>query len=286
MESNVLRLTYQPPFDWEAMLMFFRIRGVEGIEQIEGEVYRRTIRHGEEFGTVEVTNGAAQHTLVAKFNLPSGQIPKDASVRLRRMFDLAADVKTIGEYLSRDATLAPLAALRPAMRVPGGWDNFEVAIRTVNGQQVSLAAAARLNARLVERCGDVFDGSRIFPTPQQVIEADLSAMGMPGARVATLRAMAEAVIANPNLFQPSENVEATVAKLREIKGIGEWSAQYIALRACREADAFPASDVGLLRGAVNENGRRPTPLELLARAETWRPWRGYAAQHIWAADAA
>jgi AraC family transcriptional regulator of adaptative response / DNA-3-methyladenine glycosylase II len=107
---------------------------------------------------------------------------------------------------------------------------------------------------------------------------------MPAARRAALRALAEAVLADPDLFRPLGTVEEAIARLRAIRGVGEWTAQYIALRALREPDAFPASDIGLLRGAAGGTGARPTPADLLRRSEPWRPWRAYAAQHLWAAD--
>ncbi len=129
------------------------------------------------------------------------------------------------------------------------------------------------------------DRRLVFPGPSQVLAADLSALGMPNARKATLKAVAEAALAEPQLFGSLGGVDETVARLRGIRGVGDWTAQYIALRAARETDAFPASDVGLLRGAA-ERGQRPSPADLHGRAEAWRPWRAYAAQHLWAADSA
>ncbi|WP_316976374.1 DNA-3-methyladenine glycosylase family protein [Shumkonia mesophila] len=288
----VLRLSYEPPYDWPAMLAFFRQRAVEGVEAVEGAVYRRAVRLGDGEGTIEVTDDPGRDGLVATVRL-SGGVAVDAAVfRLRRMFDLDADLAAINAHLADDPMLAPLVAARPAVRVPGGWDGFEIAMRTVIGQQVSIAAARRLNGRLVERCGGDLPHaagggpSRLFPTPRQVMAADLAAMGMPGARVAALKAVAEAALNDPHLFSRAATVEETVARLRAVKGIGEWTAHYIAMRACREMDAFPASDVGLLRGAADAAGLRPRPADLLARAEAWRPWRAYAAQQIWAADAA
>jgi AraC family transcriptional regulator of adaptative response / DNA-3-methyladenine glycosylase II len=127
--------------------------------------------------------------------------------------------------------------------------------------------------------------SHVFPSPEQVAASDLATLGMPGARRATLQAIARAVLADPLLFSPSRGLDESIARLRAVPGIGDWTAHYIALRALRETDAFPASDVGLLRAAATADGARPTPAALLARAEAWRPWRAYAAQHLWAADA-
>ncbi len=291
-DGAVLRLSYEAPYDWPAMLAFVRLRAVAGIEAVEGAVYRRAVRLGDGEGTIEVTDDPGRDGLVATLRLSDGGTVDGVAFRLRRMFDLDAALADVNAHLSRDPGLAPLVAARPAVRVPGGWDGFEIAMRAVIGQQVSIAAARRLNGRLVERCEGGLPSAagggpnRLFPTPRQVIAADLSAMGMPGARIAALRAVAEAALNDPHLFRRAATVEETVARLRAVKGIGEWTAHYIAMRACREMDAFPASDVGLLRGAADATGLRPRPAELLARAEAWRPWRAYAAQQIWAADAA
>jgi AraC family transcriptional regulator of adaptative response / DNA-3-methyladenine glycosylase II len=167
----------------------------------------------------------------------------------------------------------------------------------VLGQQVTVEAGRRLAGQLVQACGGTVAAgprrapgepgiSRVFPTAAQVAAADLSGLGMPGARRQTLHAIALAALAEPRLFEPLATIEDTVARLCAIRGVGDWTAHYIALRAAREPDAFPASDVALLRGAADRNGVRPTPAALVARAERWRPWRAYAAQHLWTADAA
>ena len=161
--------------------------------------------------------------------------------------------------------MAPLVAAGPASRVLRGWDGFEVAARSVIGQQVTVAQARRLNGILVDRCGSELPAgadeglSRVFPTPQRVLDADLSAMGMPGARVATLKTVASAVLAEPRLFDPAGFIDETIARLRAIRGIGDLDGSLIAMCACGEPDAFPASDVGLLRGAADATGHRPTP---------------------------
>jgi AraC family transcriptional regulator of adaptative response / DNA-3-methyladenine glycosylase II len=159
---------------------------------------------------------------------------------------------------------------------------------------VTVEAGRKLGSRLTQICGTALPaahGNRpalrlAFPTAEQVAAADLSTLGMPNARKETLVALARAALQDPSLFQPQGSIEETVARLRAIRGIGEWTAHYIALRAVRETDAFPASDIGLLRGAAIGVGARPSPAVLQDRAETWRPWRAYAAQHLWAADAA
>lgn len=288
-----VKLRYRPPYDWPAMLAFFRARAVEGVECVDGGRYRRTVLQDGELGTVEIAHLATEQSLAATIRIGSVRALPGIVARIRRVFDLGADVATIGAHLARDPLLAPLVAARPGLRAPGGWDGFEQAVRAVLGQQVTIEAARRLAGRLVRLCGTRLPPAACgdpalayaFPTPAQVVAADLSSLGMPGARKAALVAIAEAALADPLLFQPAGTIEETVARLRAIRGVGEWTAHYIALRAVRETDAFPASDIGLLRGAA-AGGLRPSPAALLARAEPWRPWRAYAAQHLWAADAA
>jgi AraC family transcriptional regulator, regulatory protein of adaptative response / DNA-3-methyladenine glycosylase II len=189
--------------------------------------------------------------------------------------------------------MAALVAKRPGLRAPGGWDGFEIAVRAVLGQQISVVAARRLAGQLAALQGRAVprsflmhpDLSRAFPTAKRLATSSSIGLGMPAARLMALKAVAEAAVADPNLFRPFGNIEETVARLRTIRGIGEWTAQYIALRAIREMDAFPATDIGLLRSIASVNGEKTKASDLLMRAESWRPWRAYAAQHLWAADA-
>lgn len=289
--TGAVRLSYQPPYDWAAALSFLERRAVENVERVAGGVYRRTVRCADHAGVLEATHdGAAEELVVAVQGLPDALVA-EATARVRHMFDLDADLVAIGAHLSRDRFMAPLVAARPGLRVMRGWDGFEVAARSIIGQQVSVARARHLNGVLVTRAGR--EGPRLddqpcrlFPTPRQVLDADLDGMGMPGARIATLRAVASAAIEDARLFDRGITIEATVARLRAIRGIGEWTAHYIAMRACGEPDAFPSSDIGLLRGGADRHGRRPLPADLLVRAEAWRPWRAYAAHQLWAHDTA
>lgn len=283
-----LRLRYRPPYDWDAMLEHLGTRAVDGVEEVAGGRYRRTVEHDGAFGLVEVAHDPARESIIATIRFPSVRALPAIVARVRRVFDVGADIEAIDAHLSRDPFLAPLVASRPGLRAPGAWNGFELAVRAILGQQVSVEAARRLAGRLVEICGATVAPSgglcRVFPSPQRVVAAGLGALRMPGARRAALVALAEAAVADRDLFRPFGTVDEAIARLRAIRGVGEWTAQYIALRALREPDAFPASDVGLLRGATN-GGPRPTPAELLARSEPWRPWRAYAAQHLWAASA-
>jgi AraC family transcriptional regulator of adaptative response / DNA-3-methyladenine glycosylase II len=289
-----VRLSYRPPYDWDAMLAFLKARAIDGVECIEDDAYGRTVQQDGETGTVEVIHLPERASLSVAIRFPSVRALPGIVARIRRVFDLGADVTAIGAHLAQDPLLAPLIRERPGLRAPGGWDGFELAVRAVLGQQVTVEAARKLAGKLVQICGTPLRAGQrskpalriAFPTAAQVVNADLSALGMPAARKEALVTLARAALHDPSLFQPQGTVEETVKRLRAIRGIGEWTAHYIALRAVRETDAFPASDIGLLRGAAIRVGSRPTPAVLQDRAETWRPWRAYAAQHLWAADAA
>lgn len=278
-----VQLHYRHSYDWNAMCAHLSARAIDGVERLDDTGYSRSVRHEGEAGTIHVAPGK-KNSLAVTIQFPRVKSLAALVGRVRRMFDLDADVATIGPQLSRDPLLAKLISARPGLRTPGAWDGFELAVRAILGQQVTVVAARRLAGKLVKVCNAQTRDAALpllFPEPAEVIAADLGALGMPGARKATLIAMAKAALKDPSLFDPLSTVEATVARLREIPGVGEWTAQYIALRAAREPDAFPASDVGLLRGAARRDGTRPTPAELLERAERWRPWRAYAAQHLW-----
>ncbi len=288
----VLRLRYRPPYDWESILSFLRARAVPGVEVVEGGRYCRTVDIDGLLGSVEVTHLPEKQSLAVRIRFPDVRSLPAIVNRVRRLFDLGADIQTIGDHLSGDPILAPLVAQRPGLRAPGGWDGFEIAVRAVLGQQISVAAARRLAGQLVSIHGNAVQKSfcihaelaRVFPGPKTLASVSSLGLGMPRARGAALKAVAQAALADPNLFRPFGDVEETVRRLRTIQGVGEWTAQYIALRAIREMDAFPATDIGLLRGVASIDGEKSSAAALLVRAENWRPWRAYAAQHLWAAD--
>ena len=284
-----LLLRYHPPYDWPAMLNFLRVRAIAGIEEIAGDTYRRTINLDGVQGSVSVCPGTGNALRASVRFAKLSSLPAIIA-RLRRVFDLAADPLAIGAHLAHDPVLAPLIKARPGLRVPGAWDGFELAIRAVLGQQITVVAAARLAGKLVASYGKRLpeaDGglTHVFPRPERLATARLGSLGMPQSRAATLSAVAAAAVADPHLFDASGTLEEAVERLRSIKGIGEWTAQYIALRQLREPDAFPAADIGLMRAMAGRDGKRPTAPELLDRANTWRPWRAYAAQHLWASSA-
>ena len=288
-----LLLGHTGPYDWPAVVDFLAARAIPGVERVEPGRYSRTVEVHGQVGTIEVSPAPRQAALAATIRVPAVDALAAIVARVRCVFDLSADARAIAAHLSRDATLAPLVAERPGLRVPGAWDGFEMAVRAVLGQQVTVKAARLLCGRLAERYGEPLRAaqaaaaglSRVFPRPERLAVADLAGLGLPRARARTLAALASAAVSDPRLFEPGRDLETSVARLRALPGIGEWTAQYVALRALREPDAFPAADVGLQRATTAPDGRRPSPHELRARAEAWRPWRGYAAQHLWTADA-
>jgi AraC family transcriptional regulator of adaptative response / DNA-3-methyladenine glycosylase II len=289
-----LRLRYRAPYDWESMLGFLEARAIPEVEVVENGRYFRTVEMDGFSGAIEVWHQPEKQNVCVRIRFPNVRSLPAIVARVRRQFDLGADIETIDSHLSNDPMLASLVARRPGLRAPGGWDGFELAVRAVLGQQISVAAARKLAGQIVALHGrplaKEFVGraglSRVFPTAERLAKVESIGLGMPVARLATLKALAVAAIEDKNLFCQMGSIEAAIERLKAIRGIGEWTAQYIALRALREMDAFPAADIGLLRGAAGMDTTASfTPTLLLDRAESWRPWRAYAAQHLWASDA-
>jgi AraC family transcriptional regulator, regulatory protein of adaptative response / DNA-3-methyladenine glycosylase II len=286
-----VRLPYRPPYDWDAMLSFLRARAIPGVEIVCGDSYRRTIAVGGNSGIISV-QPADKNRIDVRVRFPDMAALPSIIARVRRVFDLAADPDTIGAHLALDGVLAPLVRARPGLRVPGAWDGFELAVRAIFGQQITVPAATKLLGRLVQAFGDQLPSvmgeeglSHLFPSTARVAKADLATLGMPAARAGAVTSLAQAISVDPAIFSRGASLEDAIVKLRSLPGIGEWTAQYIAMRELREPDAFPAADIGLLRAMTDSAGRRPSPSELLSRSEGWRPWRAYAALHLWAAGA-
>ena len=285
-----VRLAYRPPYDWDAMLSFLAARAIPGVEMVAGNTYRRSIAIGGQCGVISVAPSDRNRVNVA-IRFPDMAALSRIIARVRRVFDLAADPDAIGAHLALDPALAPLVAARPGLRVPGAWDGFELAVRAIFGQQITVPAATKLLGKLVEAHGARLPAaiteseglSHVFPSPASLAKADLSVLGMPNSRSMAVTSLAQAIAADPATFSRGASLEDAIAKLRTLPGVGEWTAQYIAMRELREPDAFPAADIGLLRAMADADGRRPSPAELLLRAERWRPWRAYAALHLWAA---
>ncbi len=281
-------LSYRLPFDWDRLLAFFAARATPGVEAVQDGRYLRTVAIGDQRGIVEVHDTGEQLSLSLHGVATSALFP--IVQRMRGVFDLDASTDDIAGILLRDKRLARLLKTSPGVRVPGSWDGFELTVRAILGQQVSVSAATTLAGRIAERYGERVDiavhgleqaPQRLFPTAPMLQRARLENLGIIGSRARTIRSVARAVVAGELRFDPAETPENLRASLLSIKGIGDWTAEYVAMRAMKDPDAFPASDLGLLR-AFDRSGRaRMKPAELSQRAEAWRPWRAYAALLLW-----
>lgn len=262
------------------MLGFLAARAVTGMETVVDGVYSRSIGLNGFHGTVSVWPGDGD-VLEVELDFTDPSAVPEIVARLRRMFDLDADLSTMQRHLAADPLLARLIAERPGLRVPGAWDGLELAFRAVLGQQITVVAAIRLAGKLVAQYGEPLPSAvpgltHVFPQAAVLANADLAALGMPKSRGRTLSGVAQASLEDPLLFASG------TARLLALHGIGDWTAQYIALRQLRDMDGFPTGDVGLLRALEVLEGERMTARELSVRAEAWRPFRGYAAQVLWA----
>jgi DNA-3-methyladenine glycosylase II len=276
-------MAFAAPYDWPAMLGFLSARAIAGMETVVGDVYSRSIGLNGVHGTLSIQPATAD-ALELTLDFPDPTALPEIVARLRRMFDLDADLITMQRHLSNDPLLARLIAERPGLRVPGAWDGLELAIRAVLGQQITVVAAIKLAGKLVAQYGVPLVSPRegltyVFPGASVLAAADLATLGMPKSRGRTLSGVAQALLDDPLLFEPGR--EGGVARLLALHGIGEWTAQYIALRQLREMDGFANGDVGLINALAALEGEPVTAKQLLLRAEAWRPYRGYAAQLLW-----
>ncbi len=277
-----LALPFRAPLDWDGLLGWFTPRLAPGVEVIEGRVYRRSIELAGVAGVIEVHPPAPGRTSL-ELRVPGDAAPHLAEIaaRVRRIFDLEADVLSIAEQLGTDPLLSGVA------RVPGCWDRFELAVRTIVGQQVTVVGATRLFGRIVTRFGRPLPEPRdagpthLFPGPETLADADIAAVGIPRARANTIRGLAQAVADGEPVLELAADLDTAVSRLRTLPGIGDWTAQYIAMRALREPDAFPAGDLGLRKAVRRREEGLPTPAQVRRGAEAWRPWRAYAAMMLW-----
>lgn len=280
-----LRLAYRPPYDWDGIARFLARRAIPGVERVDAADYARTLALPDGPAVVHVRPIEGDTALELRIQGAAPAARPHVTATARRCFDLAADPARIRRGLGSDPLLGPLVRRRPGLRIPGVWDPFECAVRAIVGQQVSVAAGRTLAARLVARSGAAAPpGTRglthVFPTPEAVASADLTGLGLTTARGEALKALARAV-ANGSLDLTAATHDVTAA-LAALPGIGPWTAQYVALRGLGEPDAFPTADLVVRKMAAGD-GPPLTARALEARAEAWRPWRGYAVLHLWRA---
>jgi len=291
-QELVLRLPYRAPFDWRHAIGFLAARAITGVEWVSPDAYHRAVQIDDRFGVIGVTASQAGDWLLLR--VPPTLSPHLVHIvaRVRRLFDLSADPSAIATVLSVDAELRRFVRRRPGLRVPGAWQGFETAVRAIVGQQISVKGATTILGRLVARFGTPLpDGAangaserltHAFPAAEVLAVADLTRLGMPSSRAAAISTLAAAVSDGQFSLEDPFGLEEAVARLCVLPGIGRWTAEYIAMRALGEPDAFPAGDLGLRR-ALQGLGTRPSERELRARAEAWSPWRAYAAMYLWTA---
>ncbi len=258
---------------------FLATRAIPGVESVDDGIYRRSIVVGGVPGTIELSH--AHSEVILEIDHPRPESLLGIVSRARRLCDLDADPVAIASSLAADALLRPLVKARPGLRVPGAWDGFELGIRAILGQQISVRGASTLAGRLVERFGRRLDSTRpgvthLFPCPEDLADADLASIGLPKKRAETLSAFSAAVASGQLKLDGFVAPEQVSEQLKSIAGIGAWTAGYISMRALNDPDAFPAADLVLIRAAGAGTAR-----ELEGLAERWRPWRAYAALHLW-----
>jgi AraC family transcriptional regulator of adaptative response / DNA-3-methyladenine glycosylase II len=275
-------LSFRPPFDWPAINAFLNTRSIAGVEAVRGSSYRRTVRIAsggkEHAGWIAVTISPKKPALHITVSASLAKALPLVLSRVKALMDLACHPVEVAQ------ALGPLAKRHPGMRVPGAFDGFEIAVRAILGQQVTVAAARTLAGRFADTFGDSittpFDSlTTLFPTATRIAAlppARVARLGMPGARARTIVALARAIADGQLILAPNADIEPTLARLRALPGVGEWTAQYIAMRALSWPDAFPHTDLGVMKALGGKNAR-----QVLAAGETWRPWRAYAVMHLW-----
>lgn len=286
-DEVVLKLSFRPPYDWPQMCDSLAARAVPGVERVDERGYARTVKLDAGQAIVCIRALDRDDALELRVRGAAPTMLFQISSTARRMFDLAADPSRIAAAFKADDLLAPLVKRRPGLRIPGAWDAFECAVRALLGEHVDVAAARTLAARLVARVGEpmgepVEGLTHFFPTPQALATAELGDLGLAANRIATIRALARATCEGK--VDLGAGVEEITAALTSLPGFDAGAADYVALCALGEPDAFPRADLIVRRMAGSE--RKPlTVRELDARTETWRPWRGYALIHLWQAAA-
>jgi AraC family transcriptional regulator of adaptative response / DNA-3-methyladenine glycosylase II len=283
-----VRLPYRAPFDWQRMLRFFRDRATPGVEAVTGDSYRRSLQIGGEHAIVDVRPDRRDGYLSLTLKSVNTKALFETVQTAKEVFDLDAPISEIGATLADDADLRRLLKKNPGVRVPGAWDGYELTIRAILGQQVSVKAATTLAGRIAAQYGEALDAgdsgdepglTHVFPQPERLARARFNHVGIVQSRAATIRRVSAAVANGDIRFDLAQDPDEFCRTLTAIKGIGPWTAEYVAMRALKNPDAFPGSDLGLISAIAYPE--RVTPKELTERAENWRPWRAYAAMLLW-----
>lgn len=282
--TSTLQLCYRPPYDWEEMVKFLGVRGMRSVEFVTAKSYARTVRLGRQTGWIRVMHAPEKCALVVEFTHTLSPVLPALLGRLRNLFDLTARPDVIAAHLRKDAMLRKSVTRNPGLRVPGAFDGFEMAVRAILGQQITVKAATTLAGRFAETFGEKIETpfpelTRLSPLAGRIARADvgeIARLGIVSARAASLIALARAVQSGSLTLDSGASPAADIERLATLPGIGLWTAHYIAMRALRWPDAFPKEDIAVRK---NLGGVGAKQAEEMSRA--WSPWRSYAVMHIW-----
>lgn len=285
-ETSTLQLSYRPPYDWTGLLAFLKARELIGIEWVGKDFYARTVQLGASKGWVKVTQAKKKNALLLEFAHSLTPVLPALLSRVRDLFDLNARPDIIGKQLSKDKRLGALVRRTPGMRVPGAFSGFEIGLRAIIGQQVTVMSATTIACRFVEALGESCitpypELNRLTPEAARVVKAsvdDIAKLGIVSVRSKSIIALAQAEVSGeiPLDSGVHQNPEQTIKRLTALPGIGQWTAHYIAMRALRWPDAFPQEDTGVRNNLGGVSGKQAAEM-----SQAWRPWRSYAVLHIW-----
>jgi AraC family transcriptional regulator of adaptative response / DNA-3-methyladenine glycosylase II len=274
----VCEVAYRPPLDWQALLSYLAGRAIAGVEMVEGNRYSRTVRQGQQQGWLAVEPFPDKHALQVKLSLSLVPVLLPTLTRVKALFDLAAEPQQIAAHLGA------LALHHPGLRVPGAFNGFEIAVRTILGQQVSIKAATTLMGRLVRSFGEPITTpfrslTHLSPTAERVAQADvteIASLGIVRMRAQSIVTLAQAIADRTVSLNPGREIERTIAQLQEFPGIGPWTAHYIAMRVLADPDVFLPTDLEIRQVLGETNSKRMVEI-----AAAWQPWRSYATVHLW-----
>lgn len=280
-----IELSYRPPFDWPLMLKFFRERQISTMENVSDDYYQRTIAIEQCRGWIKVTHHHTKNALVLTVNLSDYRYLNNVIIRVKRMFDLDADMSIIHHQLSQHPLLKKTIEQFNGLRLPGSWDLFEFSIRAILGQQVSVKAATTFAIRITEKYGDkiTYDNENLstnFPSIEQLLAADFEGIGLTTTRKTTLNNWITFYNIHKNEIESCSSAEELSILIANIKGIGPWTINYLAMRGLSDPDAFPSADLGVIKALTTTNQKRSNKT-ILAIAEPWKPWRSYATLYLW-----